>query len=75
MTNAFNLLDNMDGLAASLGLVASGFFAIAAATVNPNRDIFVVAAPLALRVRRASCRSTCAAASPLLSSWATPAAR
>ncbi|HUH16043.1 MAG TPA: NAD-binding protein [Gaiellaceae bacterium] len=48
MTNAFNLLDNMDGLAASMGLVASGFFAIAAATVNPNRDIFVVAAALAL---------------------------
>jgi UDP-GlcNAc:undecaprenyl-phosphate/decaprenyl-phosphate GlcNAc-1-phosphate transferase len=48
MTNAFNLLDNMDGLAASMGLVASGFFTIAAATVNPNRDIFVVAAALAL---------------------------
>ena len=48
MTNAFNLLDNMDGLAGSMGLVASGFFGIAAATVNPNRDIFVVAAAIAL---------------------------
>jgi UDP-GlcNAc:undecaprenyl-phosphate GlcNAc-1-phosphate transferase len=48
MTNAFNLLDNMDGLAASMGLVASGFFAVAAATVNPNRDIFVVSAAVAL---------------------------
>ncbi|MDX6397872.1 MAG: UDP-GlcNAc:undecaprenyl-phosphate/decaprenyl-phosphate GlcNAc-phosphate transferase, partial [Gaiellaceae bacterium] len=48
MTNAFNLLDNMDGLAVSMGFVASSFFAIAAATVNPNRDIFVVAAALAL---------------------------
>ena len=48
MTNAFNLLDNMDGLAASMGLVASAFFAIDAATVNPNRDIFVVSAALAL---------------------------
>jgi len=48
MTNAFNLLDNMDGLAASMGMVASGFFAIAAATVNPNRDIFIVAASLSL---------------------------
>jgi UDP-GlcNAc:undecaprenyl-phosphate/decaprenyl-phosphate GlcNAc-1-phosphate transferase len=48
LTNAFNLLDNMDGLAASMGLVASGFFAVAAATVNPNRDIFVVSAALAL---------------------------
>ena len=48
MTNAFNLLDNMDGLAGSMGLVASAFFAIAAATVNPNRDIYVVSAALAL---------------------------
>lgn len=47
MTNAFNLLDNMDGLAGTLAAVAGGFFAIAAATVNPNRDIFVVAAALA----------------------------
>src|SRR5919198_3279553 len=31
LTNAFNLLDNMDGLAASLAAIASGFFAIAAA--------------------------------------------
>ena len=48
MTNAFNLLDNMDGLAGTLALVAAGFFAISAATVNPNQDIFVVAAALAL---------------------------
>ncbi len=48
ITNAFNLLDNMDGLAGSMGLVASGFFAIAAATVNPNRDIFIISAALAL---------------------------
>jgi UDP-GlcNAc:undecaprenyl-phosphate GlcNAc-1-phosphate transferase len=48
ITNAFNLLDNMDGLAASMGFVTSGFFALAAATVNPNRDIFVVSAAVAL---------------------------
>ena len=28
MTNAFNLLDNMDGLAATLAAVAAGFFAL-----------------------------------------------
>lgn len=48
MTNAFNLIDNMDGLAGTLAVVAAGFFAISAATVNPNRDIFVLAAALAL---------------------------
>ena len=50
LTNAFNLLDNMDGLAGSLALVASACFALSAAFVTPNRDIFVVAAGLALAV-------------------------
>jgi UDP-GlcNAc:undecaprenyl-phosphate GlcNAc-1-phosphate transferase len=36
MTNAFNLLDNMDGLAATLAAIAFGFFAIDAVTVHPN---------------------------------------
>jgi UDP-GlcNAc:undecaprenyl-phosphate GlcNAc-1-phosphate transferase len=36
MTNAFNLLDNMDGLAASLAAIACGFFAIDAYTVDPS---------------------------------------
>jgi UDP-GlcNAc:undecaprenyl-phosphate/decaprenyl-phosphate GlcNAc-1-phosphate transferase len=36
MTNAFNLLDNMDGLAATLAAIACGFFAIDAFTVHPN---------------------------------------
>ena len=36
MTNAFNLLDNMDGLAASLAGIAFGFFAIDAVTIHPN---------------------------------------
>jgi UDP-GlcNAc:undecaprenyl-phosphate/decaprenyl-phosphate GlcNAc-1-phosphate transferase len=48
MTNALNLLDNMDGLAGSLAVVAAGYFAIATATVNPNRDVFVLAAVLAM---------------------------
>jgi UDP-GlcNAc:undecaprenyl-phosphate GlcNAc-1-phosphate transferase len=36
MTNAFNLLDNMDGLAATLAAIAFGFFAIDAVTVHPD---------------------------------------
>jgi UDP-GlcNAc:undecaprenyl-phosphate/decaprenyl-phosphate GlcNAc-1-phosphate transferase len=39
MTNAFNLLDNMDGLAASLATVACAFFAIDAYTTHPNHTI------------------------------------
>lgn len=50
LTNAFNLLDNMDGLAGSLAVVASGCFALSAAFVAPNRDIFILAAGLALAV-------------------------
>jgi UDP-GlcNAc:undecaprenyl-phosphate GlcNAc-1-phosphate transferase len=36
VTNAFNLLDNMDGLAATLAAIAFGFFAIDAVTVHPS---------------------------------------
>ena len=36
VTNAFNLLDNMDGLAASLAAIAFGFFAVDAVTVHPS---------------------------------------
>ena len=36
VANAFNLLDNMDGLAASLAAIAFGFFAIDAVTVHPD---------------------------------------
>jgi UDP-GlcNAc:undecaprenyl-phosphate GlcNAc-1-phosphate transferase len=36
MTNAFNLLDNMDGLAATLAAIACAFFAIDAFTVHPS---------------------------------------
>ncbi|HEY2543593.1 MAG TPA: hypothetical protein VGH92_11135 [Gaiellaceae bacterium] len=43
MTNAFNLLDNMDGLAASLATVACAFFAIDAFTIHPNRMVALVA--------------------------------
>jgi UDP-GlcNAc:undecaprenyl-phosphate/decaprenyl-phosphate GlcNAc-1-phosphate transferase len=42
MTNAFNLLDNMDGLAATLAAIAFVFFAIDAVTVHPNDTILVL---------------------------------
>jgi UDP-GlcNAc:undecaprenyl-phosphate/decaprenyl-phosphate GlcNAc-1-phosphate transferase len=46
MTNAFNLLDNMDGLAASLAAIAAAFFAVAAAWRNPDDLVLVVALSL-----------------------------
>jgi UDP-GlcNAc:undecaprenyl-phosphate GlcNAc-1-phosphate transferase len=39
MTNAFNLLDNMDGLASTLAGIAFAFFAIDAATVHPSHAV------------------------------------
>ncbi len=42
MTNAFNLLDNMDGLAATLAAIACTFFAIDAFTVHPSHLVAVV---------------------------------
>ena len=47
MTNAFNLLDNMDGLAATLAAIAAGYFAIDAATVHENDLVLVLALSLA----------------------------
>ena len=48
MTNAFNLLDNMDGLAATLAGIAAVFFAIDAVTVHPNHGVLVLSLALAL---------------------------
>jgi UDP-GlcNAc:undecaprenyl-phosphate GlcNAc-1-phosphate transferase len=48
MTNAFNLLDNMDGLAATLGGIASAFFAVDATTTHPNHTVLVLSLGLAL---------------------------
>ncbi|HSC92027.1 MAG TPA: hypothetical protein VLB86_10285 [Gaiellaceae bacterium] len=48
MTNAFNLLDNMDGLAATLAAIAAVYFAIDAATVHPNDTVLLLALALAL---------------------------
>jgi UDP-GlcNAc:undecaprenyl-phosphate/decaprenyl-phosphate GlcNAc-1-phosphate transferase len=46
MTNAFNLLDNMDGLAATLAAIAAGFFAIDAFTQHPNDTSKIIALSL-----------------------------
>jgi UDP-GlcNAc:undecaprenyl-phosphate GlcNAc-1-phosphate transferase len=43
LTNAFNLLDNMDGLAATLAAIAFGFFAVDAVTVHPSHLALVFA--------------------------------
>jgi UDP-GlcNAc:undecaprenyl-phosphate GlcNAc-1-phosphate transferase len=48
MTNAFNLLDNMDGLAATLGGIASAFFAVDAASTHPNHMVLALSLGLAL---------------------------
>jgi UDP-GlcNAc:undecaprenyl-phosphate/decaprenyl-phosphate GlcNAc-1-phosphate transferase len=47
ITNAFNLLDNMDGLAATLATVGCVYFAIDAATVHENDVVLVLALSLA----------------------------
>jgi UDP-GlcNAc:undecaprenyl-phosphate GlcNAc-1-phosphate transferase len=43
MTNAFNLLDNMDGLASSLATIACAFFAVDAYTVDSNPLVALIA--------------------------------
>ena len=47
ITNAFNLLDNMDGLAATLATVACVYFAIDASTVHENDLVLVFSLSLA----------------------------
>jgi UDP-GlcNAc:undecaprenyl-phosphate GlcNAc-1-phosphate transferase len=47
MTNAFNLLDNMDGLAASLAGIASILFAVDALTAHPSHTVLVLALAVA----------------------------
>ncbi|MCW2977885.1 MAG: glycosyl transferase, partial [Actinomycetia bacterium] len=48
MTNAFNLLDNMDGLAATLAAIACAYFAIDAVTVHPSNIALAVALSVCL---------------------------
>jgi UDP-GlcNAc:undecaprenyl-phosphate GlcNAc-1-phosphate transferase len=48
MTNAFNLLDNMDGLAATLAVIAAACFAVDAVTVHKSHLTLAIALALAL---------------------------
>jgi UDP-GlcNAc:undecaprenyl-phosphate/decaprenyl-phosphate GlcNAc-1-phosphate transferase len=48
ITNAFNLLDNMDGMAATLACIAALFFAIDAVTLHPNDTVLLLSLALAL---------------------------
>ena len=46
ITNAFNLLDNMDGLAATLAVVSCGYFAIDAVTEHSNDTVLALSLSL-----------------------------
>ena len=48
ITNAFNLLDNMDGLAATLAAIACAYFAIDAVTEHPSETVLVLSLALGL---------------------------
>ena len=48
MTNAFNLLDNMDGLAATLAGIACVFFAIDAVAAHPSHVALAIAVSVCL---------------------------
>jgi UDP-GlcNAc:undecaprenyl-phosphate GlcNAc-1-phosphate transferase len=48
ITNAFNLLDNMDGLAATLAAIACAYFAVDAASGNSSDLVLVVSLSLGL---------------------------
>ena len=48
VTNAFNLLDNMDGLAATLAAIAAIYFAIDAVTIHPNDTVLLLALGIGL---------------------------
>jgi len=48
MSNAFNLLDNMDGLAATLAAIACAYFALDAVTVHPSHVALAIALSICL---------------------------
>jgi UDP-GlcNAc:undecaprenyl-phosphate/decaprenyl-phosphate GlcNAc-1-phosphate transferase len=50
MTNALNLLDNMDGLAGSLAVISAGFFACSAAIQGGATLVLVTSLALALAI-------------------------
>jgi UDP-GlcNAc:undecaprenyl-phosphate GlcNAc-1-phosphate transferase len=48
IANAFNLLDNMDGLAATLAAIGCAYFALDAVTVHPNHVALAIALSVCL---------------------------
>jgi len=48
ITNAFNLLDNMNGLAATLAVIACAYFAIDAVSEHPSETVLVLSLALGL---------------------------
>jgi UDP-GlcNAc:undecaprenyl-phosphate GlcNAc-1-phosphate transferase len=48
ITNAFNLLDNMDGLAATLAAIACAYFAVDSVTEHDNETVLVLSLSLGL---------------------------
>jgi UDP-GlcNAc:undecaprenyl-phosphate GlcNAc-1-phosphate transferase len=48
VTNAFNLLDNMDGLAATMAALAAGFFALDAYFVHGNVEVLALSVAIVL---------------------------
>ncbi|MHB8470109.1 MAG: hypothetical protein ACYDCH_10195 [Gaiellaceae bacterium] len=48
VTNAFNLLDNMDGLAATLAAIACGYFALDAVAEHPSHVALAIALSVCL---------------------------
>ena len=75
MTNAFNLLDNMDGLAATLAAIAFGVLRVDAATVHPDHRVLVLALARAPRVCGLPAVQPAPGRAPRSSSWATAARR
>ena len=75
LANAFNLLDNMDGLAATLASIAFFFFAVDAVTVHPDDATLAFALAGAVRVLRLPAVQPPARADGRSCSWATREAR
>ena len=73
ITNAFNLLDNMDGLAATLAIVSCAYFAIDALTAHENETILALSIALGLACGGFLPFNLGRSAEPRCS-WATPGA-
>ena len=79
LTNAFNFLDNMDGLAASVGLIAAALFAAAQAMVGglfvPAVLLVLVGALAGFLVHNRAPARGCSWGTPGATSWASCSVR